>query len=222
MSQSDPAIILASESPRRSELLAALGLSFVVRPADVDETPFPGEAPDALALRLSRAKAAVVARSAPDALVIAADTLVVLGDAALGKPATPDIALEMLCSLRGRTHHVLTGLTLLSGADGLACTQLASTPVTMREYTEAEIRAYVASGDPMDKAGAYAVQNHAFAPVARLDDCYANVVGLPLCHLYRALSRWGVSMRHPLENCPWPLEHDGCQWAGKILVDQAE
>lgn len=217
MTLTEPVIVLASESPRRSELLAALGLSFVVQPADVDETPLAGEAPEGLALRLSHAKAACVARTSPEAIVIAADTLVVLGDRALGKPATPEMALEMLRSLRGRSHSVLTGLTMLSGAQGLACSQLATTPVTMRDYTEAEAQAYVASGDPMDKAGAYAVQSHAFAPVARLDGCYANVVGLPLCHLYRALRRWGVSLRHPLECCPWPLEHGGCQWAAAIL-----
>ncbi len=209
-------IVLASESPRRHELLAALGLTFAVRPADVNEAPLPGERPAALAQRLSRAKALVASEHAPDALVIAADTLVVLEDAVLDKPATPEIALRILRRLRGRTHDVLTGLTLRQGA-GDELTQLACTPVTMRDYRDDEMRAYVASGDPMDKAGAYAIQSEEFAPVARLQDCYANVVGLPLCHLYRALIERGVPMRHPLDVCPWPVQQGHCEWAAAIL-----
>jgi MAF protein len=217
-----PDIILASESPRRRELLAALGLAFAVRPAVVDEAPLPGETPEALALRLSRAKAAVVAQDAPDALVIAADTVVALGEAMLGKPASPDEALEMLRRLRGRSHRVLTGLAVRHAASGQGRTALASTQVLMRDYTEAEMLAYADSGDPLDKAGGYAIQNRRFAPVARLDDCYANVVGLPLCLLYRVLTRWGFEMRHPLDVCPWPLEHGGCDWAEAILASADE
>ncbi len=222
MPASQPAIILASESPRRRELLAGLGLAFDVQPADVDERPLPGEAPEALALRLSRAKADVAARRAPEALVVAADTLVVLGDIVLGKPASPEEASAMLRSLRGRTHRVLTGLTLRQASLAYESTQLADTPVLMRAYADDEVRAYVASGDPLDKAGAYAVQNHRFAPVARLEGCYANVVGLPLCHLYRALARRGVQPRHPLAACPWPQSHGGCAWAAAILSDISE
>jgi septum formation protein len=214
---SRPDIILASESPRRRELLAALGLRFAVRPADVDETPLADERPEELARRLSRIKAHVASENAPGPLVIAADTLVVLDDVVLDKPGSPDEALEILRRLRGRTHQVLTGLTLRRGATGHECTQLARTPVTMRDYGEDELRAYVASGDPMDKAGAYAIQNEAFAPVARLQDCYANVVGLPLCHLYRALVQHGVTMHHPLDVCPWPVQQGRCDWAAAIL-----
>ncbi len=217
MTVSQPDIILASESPRRRELLAALGLTFVVQPTDIDETQLPGERPDELAQRLSHAKALVASENAPGALVVAADTLVVLDDVVLDKPASPGEALRILRRLRGRTHRVLTGLTLRHGIMDDKSTQLATTPVTMREYKEDEMRAYVASGDPMDKAGAYAIQNEQFAPVARLQDCYANVVGLPLCHLYRALLRRGVTMHHPLDVCPWPVQQGHCDWAATIL-----
>lgn len=217
MTVSQPDIILASESPRRRELLAALGLTFVVQPTDIDETQLPGERPDELAQRLSHAKALVASENAPGALVVAADTLVVLNDVVLDKPASPGEALRILRRLRGRTHRVLTGLTLRHGIMDDKSTQLATTPVTMREYKEDEMRAYVASGDPMDKAGAYAIQNEQFAPVARLQDCYANVVGLPLCHLYRALLRRGVTMHHPLDVCPWPVQQGHCDWAATIL-----
>jgi septum formation protein len=213
----EPPIILASESPRRRELLAALGLVFAVQPADVDETPMPGEVPEALALRLSHAKAEAVARQAPESLVIAADTLVVLEGEVLGKPASRREALQMLRRLRGRIHQVVTGLTLRLEAADIQDHQVAFTYVAMRSYRALEMLLYVASGDPLDKAGGYAIQSPFFAPVARLDNCYANVVGLPLCHLYRALACWGVEMHHPLDVCPWPLKHGGCEWAGRIL-----
>lgn len=217
MPEAQPEIILASESPRRRELLAALGLSFHIRPADVDETPLPGEAPAALALRLSNAKAEIVARQAPEALVIAADTLVVLEGEVLGKPASRRKALQMLRRLRGRTHSVVTGLTLRLESADIRDHQLAFTNVTMRSYRALETLLYVASGDPLDKAGGYAIQSQFFAPVARLDNCYANVMGLPLCHLYRVLAPWGVEMYHPLDVCPWPQKHGGCAWAARIL-----
>lgn len=218
-----PSIVLASRSPRRCELLSALGVAFTVCPADVDETPHPNESPIDLAKRLSRTKAYAIARDMPQALVIAADTLVIHKGRLLGKPGSPEEAFRMLRELRGCAHDVVTGLALVQTATDRESVQVACTPVFMRAYTDAEIYSYVKTGDPLDKAGAYAVQNAAFAPVERLEGCYANVVGLPLCHLYRVLRAWGFMVRHPLQVCPWPLQHDGlCPWADAILAGAPE
>jgi len=211
-------IILASASPRRRQLLAALGLAFDVIPADVDESPLPSVPPGALARRLACAKAHKVAQQFPEALVIAADTLVTVEGGILGKPTSPQEAVLMLKRLRGRRHWVYSGIALCWAAAHRQGAWVAETPVWMRSYSDEEIRRYVATGDPLDKAGAYAVQHAEFAPVARLEGCYANVVGLPLCHLYRALQAWGVvPPRTSLEACPWAVEHGGCEWAGAIL-----
>lgn len=196
-------LILASASPRRQELLARLGLPFEVRTAAVDETPQAGEAPEALVRRLSRDKArAVAGQVAPGPIVIAADTAVVLGNGGevgaqhavppLGKPADPAEATAMLRRLRGRTHTVLTAIALIDTARALLLTGLARTAVTMRDYSDEEIVAYVATGDPFDKAGAYAIQHPGFHPVASLKGSYSNVVGLPLPHLVRALKWLGL------------------------------
>ncbi len=222
MTHPQPQIILASESPRRRELLAALGLPFSVHPAHQDEALSPGEPPEILALRLSHNKMVAVAGEAPDALVIAADTLVVLDeDVVLGKPASRREAWEMLKKLRGRTHRVVTGVALGVASADLMDQGIATTWVTMRKYSALEMRLYVASGDPLDKAGGYAIQNRGFAPVQSLDGCYANVVGLPLCHVYRTLTQWGVEARYPLEGCPWPRQHGDCPWAADILRELA-
>lgn len=188
-------LILASASPRRQELLARLGLPFEVRTAAVDETPQAGEAPEALVRRLSRDKArAVAGQVAPGPIVIAADTAVVLrnGGEVLGKPTDPAEATAMLRRLRGRTHTVLTAIALIDTARALLLTGLARTAVTMRDYSDEEIAAYIAAGDPFDKAGAYAIQHPGFHPVASLKGSYTNVVGLPLPHLVRALKRLGL------------------------------
>ncbi len=181
-------LILASASARRCELLALTGLPFRVLPAEVDETRLPGESPAGYVLRLSREKARRAAASIPPGpLVLAADTTVADGDEVLGKPATPEQARQMLRRLRGRSHAVLTGLALLDTRGGRLLTDLSHTEVPMRAYSESEIEAYVASGDPFDKAGGYAIQHNGFRPVAGLAGCYANVMGLPLCHLTRLL-----------------------------------
>lgn len=214
-------IVLASASPRRRRLLSVLGVVFRIAPADVDESPRPGEPARALARRLACAKAAAVAERHAGALVIAADTLVVLEGEILGKPTSPQEALAMLARLRGRRHLVDTGLALRHVAAGRSGALVAETPVVMRAYDDEEMRRYVASGDPLDKAGAYAVQHDGFSPVARLEDCYANVVGLPLCHLYRVLADWGLAPpRHPLQVCPWAVEQGGCAWAEAILTGE--
>ena len=186
-----PCLLLASQSPRRRELLALLGLPFEVAVANVAEVPRTDESPAELVVRLGQAKAqAVVTHS--DTVVIACDTVVALDGEILGKPRDATEATSMLHRLRGRSHTVYSGVTLLEPATGCALTDVAGTRVTMRAYTDAEIAAYVASGDPLDKAGAYAVQHPGFHPVAALQGCYANVVGLPLCHLTRCLHAWGV------------------------------
>ena len=187
--------MLASASPRRRELLALLGLPFVVAAADVDETPAPGETAARLAARLAAAKALAVAGTAalPDPLVIGADTVVVLDGAVRGKPAGPVEAQAALRALRGRGHHVLTALAL--AARGRTIWQAATeTRVDMRSYGDEEIEAYVGSGGPFDKAGGYAIQDPTFQPVLRIVGCYPNVVGLPLCALVRGLRASGLDV----------------------------
>jgi septum formation protein len=183
-------LILASQSPRRQALLAALGLTFTVDAADVDETPQPGEAPDALVCRLCRTKAQAVADRQPHAVVLAADTLVALDGRLLGKPADPAEATDMLRALRDRTHQVYTAVCVAHA--GAQHARLATSHVTMRPYTDQEIAAYVASGDPLDKAGAYAIQHPIFAPVAGWTGCYTSIMGLPLWLVTEMLAQVGI------------------------------
>ncbi len=195
-----PSLILASASPRRRELLALGGWAFTVQPANTLEISLPGESPADFVQRLSADKARRVAEAlsaaspAPEArFVIGADTVVTIDGLILGKPAQAAEAAEMLMRLRGRTHAVLTGLSVVVLASGQVYTEVARSAVPMRPYTLAEVEAYVATGDPLDKAGAYAIQHPGFHPVdeARFTDCFANVMGLPLCHLLRRLRRLG-------------------------------
>ena len=210
-------IVLASGSPRRSELLRALGINAVIAPADVDEAPLPGESPATMACRLAAAKARAACASVQQGLVIAADTLVVLDGVVLGKPRDAAEAIAMLTALRGHAHVVHTGIALCYR--GELALQLASSPVLMRPYDDAEIARYVASGDPLDKAGGYACQHPDFRPVEAYGDCYANVMGLPLCHVHRRLAAWGLTPpRHPLQACPWPQQNGACNWAEAILA----
>ena len=190
-------LVLASASPRRRELFALLGLPFRVAVAQVAEVVERGEPPVEVVVRLARAKAEVVAAAHPDALVAGCDTVVALRGEVLGKPADGEAARAMLLRLRGRDHAVYTGVAVVGG--GRRAVQVARTTVRMREYTDEEIDAYVASGDPLDKAGAYAIQHPGFHPVATWEGCYANVVGLPLCHLVRLLREWDV---HPAVDVP--------------------
>ncbi len=186
-------LILASGSARRRALLAQTGLSFEVLLPQVDETRREAERPLDYVLRLSLEKAREAAsRSPAGALVLAADSAVVDGLHVLGKPAGPEDARRMLRQLRGRTHHVLTGLTLMEPG-GRPASDVCRTDVTMRRYSDEEIEEYVAGGDPLDKAGAYAIQHRGFRPVRRIEGCYPNVVGLPLCHLTRALEHLGAT-----------------------------
>jgi len=188
-----PSFLLASNSPRRKQLIAWTGWTFNVRPADLDESQLPGESPAAYVRRLAAGKAREVAVQAGSGqVVLAADTIVADGATLLGKPASPEEARRTLRSLRGRIHQVYTALALLDTAAKKLETDLCITDVPMRDCTDAEIDTYVASGDPLDKAGAYAIQHAGFHPVENFSGCYASVMGLPLCHLARTARRLGI------------------------------
>lgn len=173
-------VILASQSPRRKELLGLLNIPFTVRVADIDETMDPGATAYSEVARVSRMKAMAVPCE-PEDLVIAADTIVVCDGRILGKPRDPEEAKEMLHLLSGRDHQVMTGLTVLRGDRAAVVTEV--TDIHFRELSEREIEAYVASGDPMDKAGAYGIQSGAALFCDRICGDYYNVVGLPVCRL---------------------------------------
>ena len=186
-------LILASASPRRAEILRSAGIRFVVRPAHIDEAVRPAESPRQLVARLACEKALACARRCTrPALVLGADTEVVIGRRILGKPASRADARRMLRLLSGKTHRVLTGIALLELPAGQRPARLhtavESTRVTFASLTTREIAAYVATGEPMGKAGAYAVQGGAAKFVTRIEGCYSNVVGLPLARLCRMLN----------------------------------
>jgi MAF protein len=214
-----PFIILASASPRRQELLKAVGLSFIVLPPSngngIDETPLSNETPAALVQRLSRLKAKAIAdrltspnpvgltnlpagqdMPTPPWLIIAADTVVVLEGRILGKPTDAAEARYMLTQLRRQAHAVFTGLTVAyrRSQQWRFITRLHQSTVWMRPYSDAEIEMYIASGDPLDKAGAYAIQHQTFEPVERLQGCFASVMGLPLGELAAAFTELGLSL----------------------------
>jgi nucleoside triphosphate pyrophosphatase len=184
-------LVLASASPRRRHLLQVLGVPFAVDVADIDETPRTGEAPDAYASRLARTKALTVAQRRPGDAVLGADSVAVLDGQILGKPRDADDARVTLRALRGRDHLVLTGIALAVTGDVLA-ESATTTAVWMRPYDGAEIERYIGTGRPFDKAGSYAIQDAEFRPVERIDGCYPNVVGLPLCEVRRALVTIGL------------------------------
>ena len=179
-------VILASQSPRRKELLGLLHIPFTVRVADIDETPDPTLTPAENVARLSRLKAAAVPHT-PQQIVIAADTLVVYHGEKLGKPTDAQDAKRMLRMLSGNVHQVMTGMTVLYGQKQITCTEI--TDVHFRTLSEEEIDAYIASGDPMDKAGAYGIQSGAAGFVPRIEGDYYNVVGLPVCRLSQILKQ---------------------------------
>jgi MAF protein len=185
-------LILASGSPRRRAFLEALGLPFSIQVADVEEETQEGEAPHALVARLSLEKALVVATARPSAVVIGADTIVTLDDELLGKPEGPAEAAAMLRRLRSRAHVVYTGVAVCPPGGGTPLTAVVASTVWMRAYSEDEVAAYVASGDPLDKAGAYAIQNGSFHPVERMRGCYTSVMGLPLQALADLLAVVGI------------------------------
>lgn len=186
-------LILASQSPRRRQLMAMAGYQFVTTSADIDETPLPTEAAADYTLRVSREKALAIQDQWPtDALIITADTTVALDGEILGKPADDAEARVILAKLRDRHHQVHTAVTVLDSQTGNVVQSLATTDIKMRPYTDSEIEAYIATGDPFDKAGSYAIQHQGFSPVEAVDGCYTNVIGLPLCHMARLLSAFEI------------------------------
>lgn len=187
-------LTLASSSPRRRELLTTLEAPFEASNPDVVETIKDEESPEDTVLRLALTKAQAVAEKRPNRPVVGADTLVVLDGQALGKPADAAQARQMLMSLRGRVHHVLTGVAVIDGATGNARTALCESRVLMRNYSAAEIDRYIASGSPFDKAGGYGVQDRTLNPVSHVDGCRANVIGLPLCTMTRLIKESGFNV----------------------------
>ena len=177
-------LILASQSPRRRELLGLTGLDFVVRVADIDETMDPGKAPFDEVARVSRMKAMAVSRDQGD-VVIAADTIVVCEGQVLGKPRDEEDAFRILSLLSGRSHEVMTGMTVLTDDEIITHTEV--TKIHFRDLLPGEIRAYIASGEPMDKAGAYGIQGGAALFADQMEGDYYNVMGLPVCRLWQTL-----------------------------------
>lgn len=209
-------LILASNSPRRKELFSLFGWPFEVVPADIDEARQLGEPPIDYVRRLACEKAEAVAER-KKGLVIAADTIVADGDELLGKPADEDEARQMLKQLRARTHQVYTGVAIIDTDTGQSFVEVVQTDVLMRDYTDAEIEAYIASGDPMDKAGAYAIQHRGFSPVRSLDGCYASVMGLPICRLTVGLRQFGLEPPEDLfDRCQTFFGYE-CPVLGKVL-----
>jgi len=184
-------LVLASASPRRQELLRNAGIAFVPHPADVDESPLDGESPRACAERLAREKAVAVQGRQPADLVLGADTIVVIDGQILGKPRDAEDAARMLRMLAGRVHEVITGVCVAGpkppSARSVESVGSESTLVTVDALSDEEIRAYVATGEPMDKAGAYAIQGQASRWISRIEGDYFNVVGLPIALVYRML-----------------------------------
>jgi septum formation protein len=188
-------IVLASASPRRQELLRNAGISFTAQPADIDETPLAEEGARECAERLAREKALAVWRTRPQEVVLGADTIVVVDEAILGKPVDAEDAARMLRLLSGRVHRVITGVCLVQAGDSRDLmdpgervrTSSETTLVTVNELSDEEIRDYVATGEPMDKAGAYAIQGGASRWIPRIEGDYSNVVGLPVALVYRMM-----------------------------------
>lgn len=190
-------ILLASASPRREQLLREAGLRPMVFPVSLAESRLKGEAATQMAVRLAQSKCKkALSLSSDGAIVLAADTLVVDGDQVLGKPAGRAEAVEMLLSLRNREHEVITAVSVIARERGQAATRLQKTSLRMRNYSRDEVEAYVAGGAPMDKAGAYGIQDSEFEPVAldQFEGCYTNVMGLPLCAVQDAVEELGLEL----------------------------
>ncbi|MEZ4216668.1 MAG: Maf family protein [Myxococcota bacterium] len=190
-----PRLVLASASPRRRELLARAGFAFEVEPADIPEERAPEEAPEAFARRLAREKVLAVAARAPGAVVLGADTIVVLGGDVLGKPRDPEHAVALLSRLVGRAHVVVTAVAVCAG--GVAREVAVASEVRMRDATRDEIRAYVATGEPLDKAGAYGLQGEGRRFVVAVAGSETNVIGLPVAETVALLRAAGVAPSAP-------------------------
>lgn len=187
-------VVLASQSPRRKMLLEQIGLQFICKPAVVDETINDEEDPTLACIKLATMKARQVAQQEPEAIVIAADTIVILDNHVLGKPAHKEEAFKMLALLSGREHRVITGLCVLNTVKQIIDSQAVISRVRFRTIQEGEIRAYIDSGEPMDKAGAYGIQGLGAVFVEGIEGCFYNVVGLPIYTLYLMLQKHGLHL----------------------------
>lgn len=185
-------IVLSSGSPRRKELLSLLGIPFQVTVPNIPEIQLEGESPRSFCLRISREKAYAVDRHDPEALVIGADTIVVIDGKILGKPRDIHEAYDFLNLLQDRTHDVFTGYTIATGARNIS--RVIRTKVRFKAMSAKEISWYISTGEPMDKAGAYAVQGIGSLFIERIQGCYTNVIGLPISYLYRDLNRFGIQL----------------------------
>lgn len=207
-------LILASGSPRRREFLRLLELPHTIQAANIDETPLPDETPLALAQRLATQKARAVARTVNNdsTLVIAADTVVALGNESIGKPQDANEAYAMLDKLRNRNHQVITAVSVAQSGSLVQRTEVSITDVYMRNYSDAEIASYIATRDPFDKAGGYAIQHAEFAPVERIQGCLSCVIGLPLGVLKELLAEFNVPIARPLAPiCEREMTYPCCQ-----------
>jgi 23S rRNA (uracil1939-C5)-methyltransferase len=198
-------LVLASASPRRAEILTAMGLKFEAEASNITESSVGGLSPEAQAVTNAAAKAAAVVKGLAGGMVIAADTIVTLDEEVFGKPVSSKDATAMLAKLRGKTHRVITAVSVSDIATGETLTEFRTSQVTMRNFTDQEIEDYVKSGSPMDKAGAYGIQDKVFNPVAKIKGCYSNVVGLPACLMLDLLLKFGV---HPTLSTNWRPQGD--------------
>ena len=212
-------LLLASASPRRRQLIASLGLPFTVGVAPIDEdaiqATYTGPVEETAKWTAEhKATATLALTEATNRFIIAADTTVLLDNEILGKPRDVEHARELLLALRGRWHHVITGVVVCSMVSGKLKLSSASctTPVLMRPYSEEEIDAYIATGDPMDKAGAYGIQHTEFQPTERIDGCFLNVVGLPLCVLTTLLAQFDII---PTAE---GRKNSACRWSERCLI----
>jgi septum formation protein len=211
-------ILLASNSPRRRELMSLGDWTFTVSVSNVDESQRPGEPPSDYVLRLAEAKARAAQPNPGFAdVIVAADTIVVDREQLLAKPRDAADAVLMLRQLRGRVHKVYTGVAILNTRTGQLLRDLCVTDVPMRDYNDVEIDRYVRSGDPLDKAGAYAIQHGQFHPVAALSGCFASVMGLPLCHLLRLFGKMGLAQDGELPSRCQMFLHYSCAVSDAIL-----
>lgn len=215
-------LVLASNSPRRKQLLALGNWNFTTIVSDVDESQLAGESPTEYVLRLAKAKAqAVAGKVDSESIIIGSDTSVIFNETIFGKPVDEADAEHMLQQLRGQTHQVFTGVAFYRVSDGKILTELCITDVPMRAYSNEEIAAYIQTGDPMDKAGAYAIQHPKFQPVAAMHGCFAGVMGLPMCHVVRALRQLDIQPPADVPSACQNLLNYQCHVSSRILQGEA-